>query len=120
MVTARDFLMLEIKGLDIASEYIDLALKEAEQIILNYCNRTTVPWQLNFVWAHMAHDIIIARYASKDSTTGFPDSEIGSIRAGDMQITRSADFTTHRVNVDELTKIYASSLDNFRLFNWGL
>lgn len=119
MQSAADILKQKLEGRDIPAATQARALDEAAQLIKNYCNRPFVPWQLNYTWANMAQDIIIGRYM-KSGTGDIPDHEIASIRAGDMTISRGADFVAHRVNVDDLTKIYAAELNNFRTFRWGL
>ena len=119
MQSAADILRQKLQGQDIPTATQALALGEAEQVIKNYCNREFVPWQLNYTWANMAQDIITARY-TPGKAGDIPDSEIGSIHAGDMTISRSADLVAHRVNVDELTKIYSSELNSFRTFRWGV
>lgn len=117
MQSATDILRQKLDGQDIPEATQALALDEAARLICNYCNREFVPWQLNYTWANMAQDIVTARYAPKKAGD-IPDHEIGSIRAGDMTISRSAELVSHRVNVDELTKIYAGELNSFRTFRW--
>lgn len=117
MQSAADILRQKLDGQDIPEATQALALDEAARLICNYCNREFVPWQLNYTWANMAQDIVTARYAPKKAGD-IPDHEIGSIRAGDMTISRSAELVSHRVNVDELTKIYAGELNSFRTFRW--
>lgn len=119
MQSAADILRQKLAGQDVPAATQSLALSEAEQIIKNYCNRPFVPWQLNYTWANMAQDIIAARY-TQAAAGDIPDNEVASIRAGDMTISRGKDFVAHRVNVDELTKIYSSELNNFRTFRWGI
>lgn len=119
MQSAADILRQKLEGQDVAAATQALALDEAAQIIKNYCNRDFVPWQLNYTWANMAQDIIKARY-TPTAAGDIPESEVASIRAGDMTISRGKDFIAHRVNVDELTKIYSSELNNFRTFRWGI
>lgn len=119
MQSAADILRQKLSGQDVTAATQAIALNEAEQIIKNYCNRDFVPWQLNYTWANMAQDIIKARYAGTN-TGEIPQHEVASIHAGDMTITRGADFVAHRVNVDEITKIYSSELNNFRKFKWGI
>lgn len=119
MQSAADILRQKLDGQDIPATTQALALDEAAQLIKNYCNRDFVPWQLNYTWANMASDIIKGRY-TQTKHGDIPDHEIASIRAGDVTISRSADTIAHRVNVDELTKIYAGELNNFRRFRWGL
>lgn len=118
MQSAADILRKKLEGQEITTTTQRLALDEAENLIKNYCNRDFVPWQLNFTWANMAQDIIKARYTQTEAGA-IPDNEIGSIHAGDMTISRSAELVAHRINVDELTKTYASELNNFRTFRWG-
>ena len=115
---AAEILSRKLQGQDIPADVQSLALEEAAQVIKNYCNRDSVPWQLNYTWANMAQDIITARYI-KTQPGDIPDHEIASIRAGDMNISRGANFVAHRVNVDELAAIYSSELNNFRKFRWG-
>ncbi len=117
MQSAADILKQKLNGQNIPTATQALAMNEAEQLIKNYCNRDFVPWQLNYTWANMAHDIIKARYSTYSGD--IPEHEIASIKAGDMTITRSADTIAHRVNVDELTKIYATELNHFRKFRWA-
>ena len=119
MQSARQILDRKLEGQDIAADLRVLALDEAAQLIKNYCNREAVPWQLNYTWANMAADIIKGRY-TKAAAGDIPDHEVASIHAGDMTITRGADFVAHRVNVDEITKIYSAELNSFRRFRWGL
>ena len=119
MQSAADILKMKLDGQDIPAATQALALDEAAQLIMNYCNRASVPWQLNYTWANMAQDIIKGRYA-KGRKLDIPDHEIASIRAGDMTISRSKDFVAHRVNVDDLTKIYSAELNHFRTFRWGI
>ena len=119
MQSARDILNQRTEGEEIPANVKEMALSEAEQIIKNYCNRPFVPWQLNFAWAGIAHDIVQARYIQKKAD-GIPDNEVASIRAGDMTISRGAEFISHRINLDEITKIYASELNPYRRFRWGL
>ena len=117
MQSAEDILKQKLDGQDIPVATQALALDEAAQLIKNYCNRPFVPWQLNYTWANMAQDIIKGRYTKSED---IPEYEISSIRAGDMTFSRSKDFVAHRVNVDELTQIYAAELNKFRTFRWGL
>lgn len=119
MQSAAEILRQKLEGQNIQKTTQALALDEAAQLIKNYCNRESVPWQLNYTWANMAADIIKGRYTQARSGE-IPDHELASIHAGDMTITRGADFVAHRINVDELTKIYAGDLNNFRRFRWGL
>lgn len=119
MQSAADILRQKLDGQDIPRATQALALDEAAMLIRNYCNRDFVPWQLNYTWANMAADIIKGRY-TQAKAGDIPDSEVGSIRAGDMTITRSNELVAHRVNVDELTKIYAAELNSFRTFRWGI
>ena len=119
MQSAAEILRQKINGQNVPEATQKLALDEAGQLIKNYCNRQTIPWQLNYTWANMAQDIIKARY-TQTKAGDIPDHELASIHAGDMTITRGADFVAHRINVDEITKIYASELNNFRTFRWGL
>lgn len=119
MQSATDILRQKLEGQDIPAATQALALDEAAQLIKNYCNRSFVPWQLNYTWANMAQDIIKGRY-TPTKAGDIPDNEIGSIRAGDVTISRSNELVAHRVNVDDLTKIYAAELNNFRTFRWGL
>ncbi|MCQ2100986.1 MAG: hypothetical protein MJZ10_11845 [Fibrobacter sp.] len=118
MQSAADILRKKLEGQEITTTTQRLALDEAENLIKNYCNRDFVPWQLNFTWANMAQDIIKARYTQTEAGA-IPDHEVGSIHAGDMTISRSAELVAHRVNVDDLAKTYASELNNFRTFRWG-
>lgn len=119
MNSALEILNAKLQGTDTPPTVIALALDEAGQLIKNYCNREFVPWQLNYTWANMALDIIKGRYPQAGSA-GMPDSEIGSIKAGDMTVTRSAEFVAHKVNVDTLCATYAGELNNFRTFRWGI
>lgn len=119
MQSAADILRQKLDGQDIPDATQALALDEAAQLICNYCNRDFVPWQLNYTWANMAQDIIKGRYKA-GSGGDIPDHEIASIRAGDMTITRSSQTIAHRVDVDNITQIYAAELNNFRTFRWGL
>jgi hypothetical protein len=118
MQCAADILQQKLDGQNIPAATQVLAMSEAEQIIKNYCNRDFVPWQLHYTWANMAQDIIKARYMQ--TRADIPNHEIASIKAGDVTITRSAETIAHRVNVDELTKIYASELNQFRTFRWRI
>ncbi len=118
MQSAADILTQKLAGQDIPAAVQRLALDEAAHCIKNYCNRDFVPWQLNYTWANMAQDIIKGRY-TQSNTGDIPDNEIGSIRVGDVTISRGSNLIAHRVSVDELTKIYASELNNFRTFRWG-
>lgn len=119
MQSAAEILRQKMDGQDIPAATQALALDEAAQLIKNYCNREFVPWQLNYTWANMAQDIIKGRY-TQQNTGDIPDNEIASIRAGDMTISRGANLVAHRVNVDDLTKIYSAELNNFRTFRWGV
>lgn len=119
MKSAADILRAKLEGQEIPATVQSLALGEAEQLIKNYCNRPFVPWQLNYTWANMAQDIIKGRY-TQTGPGEIPDHEIASIRAGDMTVNRGADFVAHRVNVDDLTRIYSAELNNFRRFRWGI
>lgn len=118
MQSAVDILRQKLEGQDIPAATQAFALDEAARLIRNYCNRSFVPWQLNYTWANMAQDIIKARYMQ--TRADIPNHEIASIKAGDVTITRSAETIAHRVNVDELTKIYASELNQFRTFWWRI
>lgn len=119
MQSAADILKMKLDGQNIPAATQTLALDEAAQLIMNYCNRASVPWQLNYTWANMAQDIIRGRYTKAD-VGSIPDNEIGSIRAGDMTISRSSELVAHRVNVDDLTKTYGAELNSFRIFRWGV
>lgn len=118
MQSAADILRIKCEGQDIPTNIQDIALDEAARLIKNYCNRPFVPYQLNYTWANMAKDIIVARYTNTTAGT-IPDNEVASISAGDMTITRNANLVAHRVNVDELTEIYREDLNKFRTFGWG-
>lgn len=121
--SANDILnaRLAAQGLDVTDQIKALALEEAERVILNYCSRTVVPYQLNFVWAGIAQDIIEGRYSrsARSLTDAISDNEVESITAGDMTIKRGADLTTHKINLDNLTAQYRKDLDAYRLINWG-
>lgn len=119
MQSAAEILRQKLEGQDIPADTQQLAIDEAGQLIKNYCNRVSVPWQLNYTWANMAQDIIKGRY-TQTKPGDIPDHEVASIHAGDMTISRGADFVAHKINVDDLTKTYAPELDNFRTFRWGL
>ena len=119
MRSAAKILDDRLDGLDIPQKTKNIALDEAARIIKNYCNRDAVPWQLNYTWANMAQDIITARY-TQTKKGEIPDHEIASIHAGDITISRGTGFVAHRVSVDEITKVYASELNNFRNFRWGI
>lgn len=120
MRTAREILNIRLSGTTIDNDVKALALEEAERVILNYCGIQSVPYELNFVWANMAHDVIVGRYmASETAINGVLPSEVKSIRAGDMTVERGEALTAHRINLDDLTAAYKGDLDKFRRITWG-
>lgn len=120
MRTAREILNIRLSDETIDEGVKTLALEEAERVILNYCGLTSVPYELNFVWANMAHDIFEGRYKSATAINGILPSEVKSIRAGDMTVERGAELTAHRINLDDMTAAYKTDLDKFRRITWGV
>ena len=112
-------------GMD--DEAILLCVKEVEQSILNYCQITRVPVQLNFVWANMSVDLILfqieSNYTPEDPMESLDVSDLSSIKVGDTSVyigdkyrsnQRSRTLQSHNANLDELVMSYTKQLNQFR------
>lgn len=124
MRSAAEILSIKCEGIAGATASLrSLALDESKQFILNYCNISSIPSELNFVWANLAFDLLNGAYISSD-TAGCLDCikpcEVNSVSAGDMSVSRGSDTMAHKVDLDSLLFNYKDQLNRFRRVNWGI
>lgn len=103
-----------------ATEEIDLAIKQAEQTIKNYCNIDEVPEDLAFVCADMAVDIILGKGVPSlgDNLEAETSAPIKALTLGDMKIEYDNVAKEHTVNLDRLVMNYVDQLNGFRRMTW--
>lgn len=123
MRSANEILAIKCQGLAGATASMQsMALEEVEQFIKNYCNRSYLPPEMNFIWANMAFDLLNGAYLSADiisSSESIRPCEVSSFSAGDMSVSRGADTMAHKVNLDDLLFNYRDQLNRFRVMYWG-
>ena len=118
------------KYADIDDTDIAMGIEEAKQVILNYCNISSVPEALNFTHAMMAVDTILFQFESNRSPDAVTDEEmkasgaITSIKEGDTTISfssssgpenqRAKTLVSHKSNLDALMFNYKAQLQGFR------
>jgi hypothetical protein len=111
-----------------------LAIEEAEQAILNYCNIDTVPLALKFTLANMAADVLKFTLATtisevENSSETIPDvdvSQISSITIGDVKLDLGGNKSNetyvatkaHTLDLDSLTMNYKAQLNKYRRMTW--
>jgi hypothetical protein len=119
--------MVEVKLGDLANgyDYVQMAVDEVEQCILNYCNIRTVPKELNFMWVNMCVDLIKYNIESQRDTSGEEVSmdNVSSLKIGDTQVSlgeggsgsaRATTLKSHRPNLDQFLMNYRQQLKSFR------
>lgn len=100
---------------------VDLAVKQAEQIILNYCDILVVPEALQYVWADIACDIVTGGMPSLAETLpGGVPAPVKSVVMGDMRIDYGVPAGRGPVApaVSALVQTYQSQLNKFRAMKW--
>lgn len=117
-MSALDILKSKVKNTNLTDEDYEAASKEAEQTIKNFCNISTVPSDLEYVWANIAADILRSSSSFADPSNPIPADEIGSISVGDVSITRSSRKSGHSVDLDSFILNYKSILLKYRLLRW--
>jgi len=103
---------------DIPADMICLAIEEAQQVILNYCNIKQVPDALRFTWANMACDIVKSFNAAE---TGEPvNGAPASVNMGDttVSVSNTQSGTGHVVDLDAFIQNYREQLNKFRRVKW--
>ena len=111
-----------------------LAVEEAEQAILSYCNIDTVPLALKFTLANMAADVLKFTLATtisevENSSETIPDvdvSQISSITIGDVKLDLGGNKSNetyvatraHTLDLDSLTMNYKAQLNKYRRMTW--
>jgi hypothetical protein len=112
---------------DIYPDETLIAVKEAEQVIKNYCSIPEVPAPLLFTWANIATDLIMYKHESdnspEDILSAFDPSDVSNIKLGDTSISlgdkyrnnqRSRILQSHQANLDSLIMNYQAQLNQFR------
>lgn len=91
-------------------------IEEVGQSIKNYCNRTDIPKELNFVHANMVVDFITGENRRNDPEA---QSSVSSIKEGDTQVTfGSAKVDSRERATEQLLFDYAKQLNKFRKLRW--
>lgn len=111
----------------VTEEMKTLYLKEAEQKILNYCNISTIPKGLFFVWVDISIDILKrdSPYLFIRTDREITENDINSIKVGDT--TLSLNSNTNDKNkaksgnsgaehIDEVLLSYVRQLQTYRKF----
>ena len=109
----------KLRDNSISNDIICLAIQEAEQVILNYCNIKKVPAALAFTWANMACDIVKSLNATE---TGEPvNGAPASVSMGDttVSVNGSQSTTGHTVELDSFIQNYKEQLQKFRRIKWA-
>lgn len=123
MFSSKQILQAKCSGIEGATAQIqDMALDETRVFIQNYCHLASVPSELNYVWANMSFDLIKGAYIQTDSSDlskDFKPSEITSMSAGDMSLSRDSGLMAHKVDLDSLLMNYREQLNSFRRMDFG-
>lgn len=91
-------------------------IEEVGQSIKNYCNRTDIPSELNFVHANMVIDLITGENRKSDPEA---QSSVAAVKEGDVQVTFGAAKVESRERATEkLLFDYAKQLNSFRKLRW--
>ena len=108
----------KLRGIEMSEDDIKLAVEEVQQVILNFCNISTVPEALRFTWANMAVDIL--KSLNAEDTGGAVSGGPASISMGDTSLSFSTGSSTtgHVVDLDNLINNYAAQLKKFRRIKW--
>ena len=127
IVKAKNKRITDMEKGGMQDDEILLAVKEAEQSILNYCQIPGVPPQLHFVWANMTVDLLLfqieSNYTPEDPMEGLDVSDLSSVKIGDTSVfigdkyrsnQRSRTLQSHNANLDELVMNYTKQLNQFR------
>lgn len=115
LVKAR--LRLSDDSLDaLISSYVD----EVEHRIKHYCNISTVPDTLNFVWASMVIDVLKIEQSTIDEIADTIDSG-AAIKIGDTSISPSktdGTTSTSKKTIETIVLNYAADLNHYRRLRW--
>lgn len=111
VMSAEDFAKL-------ADEDKNFALAQAKTVIQNYCHRVDIPYQLYYIWADMAIDVIRQLNPSLFSTEDEMDAlgKVASVHDGDTTI----NFSTSNNDPDTLQEIANNLVTNWstQLKSW--
>mgnify|MGYP004645691157 FL=1 len=118
METIIELVKRKLRGIEMTEDDIRLAVEEAQQVILNFCNISEVPAALRFTWANMATDIL--KSLNAEDTGGAVSGGPASISMGDtnLSFSTSGSTTGHVVDLDNLINNYAAQLKKFRRIKW--
>lgn len=123
MLSSKQILQAKCSGIEGATAQIQtMALEETKVFIKNYCHLASVPPEMNYIWANMALDLIKGAYISTnidDLASDFKPSEVNSMSAGDMSLSRDSGLMAHKVDLDSLLFNYREQLNQFRRMNFG-
>jgi ABC-type dipeptide/oligopeptide/nickel transport system ATPase subunit len=124
-------------GLDLTdTDYVGSIVEEVRQAILNYCNISSVPSDLKYVWMNMSLDLL--RWwgsqipvgqgsGSGGSTTLDTPMVVTSVREGSVTLSmKRADESSQDASgmrtikgvLDEITMNYHDNLNKFRRMTW--
>jgi hypothetical protein len=95
---------------------LEIHIEEVGQSIKNYCNRTDIPVELNFVHANM-----VADYIKGEERRASPDDNrvVTSIKEGDVQVSFGGNRSTLGESVTvNLLHNYTSQLNKYRKVRW--
>lgn len=100
--------LLGIDKSDISKDgEVEFALDDAENIILNYCNFSSVPDGLKTTWLKMALDL----YRNENLGSVEGGKYVSSISEGDSSVNFKRNYSEFK---DSLLKNYLSQLNRYR------
>lgn len=100
--------LLGISTEDTAKDILlQFAIDDAESVILNYCNLTTVPNGLKTTWLKMALDL----YRNENLGSVESGKYVSSISEGDSSVGFKTNYSDFK---DSLLKNYISQLNRYR------
>ncbi|MCL2547910.1 MAG: hypothetical protein FWE76_01945 [Symbiobacteriaceae bacterium] len=119
-MTALEIALLKL-GLETASPGLMLALAEAKQGILNYCNYgddEELPAALNFVWADMAMALMATSHSEATGADIAPVGALTSLTMGDTSYSFATPQKTKQDHLDAVLGNYTVQLNKFRRLIW--
>lgn len=124
MATNNKIISIVKARLSLSADSLDALISSyADEIghrIKHYCNISTIPETLNFVWGSMVIDVLKIEQSTIDEIADTIDSG-AAIKIGDTSISPSkADGTTStsKKTIEAIVLNYAADLNHYRRLRW--